>query len=219
MNIITQYNPKQKQWEIFPAHLTEDQARQAGQVIAFPAGKEGHRAAQLSALTAAAPAVAAQVDALIQAVTRRHFPQAIDRILRAGLLAAQGKVCYPRPFAASGSYLGEVARIESDREPGLFYAVTQSNGSNTHGIEIGLSCECADCANGVKLRVLCPGTAGRPASGAPFIPGFGYACKHTLAYYIAAHIAGFEWGEEPIPFMGQPVPLTDAEYIDYHCPF
>jgi len=208
MDILAQtkieYNKSARLWEVWPGDYAA--ARLAGQVIAYPAGKDGQRAAQLSALTANAPAVAAETDALIQAVTARGFPQAIDRILKAGFLVARGAVRSPRALTAPGSFVAEVARVESGGEPGLFYAVVCSEGSASHGCEIGYSCECADCSNGVKLHVLPPGHPDRPATGAPYLPAFGYACKHALATYLAYRLQ-YDWQDEPIPFMGEPVPV------------
>ncbi len=210
MDILAQtkieYNQSARLWEVWPGDYAA--ARLAGQVIAYPAGKAGQRAAQLSALTANAPAVAAETDALIQAVTARGFPQAIDRILKAGFLVARGAVRSPRPLTGPYSFVGEAARVESDNEPGLFYAVVWSEGSASHGCEIGYSCECADCSNGVKLHVLPPGHPDRPATGAPYIPAFGYACKHALAACLAGKIA-YDWPAEPIPFEGEPWPSQE----------
>jgi hypothetical protein len=203
MTTIVQYNRSAKLWELFQGNHAE--ALQRGGIVAYPAGKEGKRAAQLSALTHDAPEVAAEVDAFILAMRQRGFGASVDRAIRAGFIAAAGKVLHPRPMSDFGAFAGEVARVESTREPGENYAVTH-NGT-------GYFCSCPDCNAGVKQRCLPLSSPDRPKFGAPFIPGFGYACKHAIAHCVAFR-ASVEPGDEADPFNGEPVPYSDAAGYD-----
>ncbi len=64
--------------------------RPDGKIIAFPAGKEGKLAAQMSALTHDCPGVAGFVDSLIQAFPGNEALR--GRAIRAGFLIRDGHI-------------------------------------------------------------------------------------------------------------------------------
>ena len=60
------YNRHERQWETWDASRDYEEAVIIGGLLVFPAGKEGKRAAMLSALTHDAPEVAAMVERLLK---------------------------------------------------------------------------------------------------------------------------------------------------------
>lgn len=177
-----EYNQSTHQWLTYPAELTETEALTAGKVGVFPAGKEGKRAALLSALTANAPAVAAEVEHVINWATRMGQPDLIDRAIRAGFIIARGQLYEARPIGERGSYITEVARVQSSQDPAEFYAVTRSPSPGNLG---RWGCECRDWRNGRARYVLSEDNPEQPATGAIYIKSLGVMCKHVLAVHIS----------------------------------
>lgn len=162
----TEYNNSTRQWLVFPAELSETEALTAGKIIIFPAGIEGKRAAQLSALTSNAPAVAAVCESLIHQVAA---PGWIDRVIRAGYIVAKGDVL----LAPGRNYI--TVRSQNQHKSSTEYLVQRRVG-------LGWFCQCHDWQDGREARFYPRETF------APTIPGLGTMCKHCLAVLIAVKL-------------------------------
>lgn len=167
--IKTEYDAHARQWLAYPADVPLEEAFLWNAVEIFPAGREGWRAATLSALTRDVPAVAAWVDALIQGhPTNVPF---IDRLLRGALLVRAGAVL-ALEIGRNGNPDYIAARVRSaatGREYNVF-----KNGNFW-------SCECDDYDNGRAWRMGYP-----RQTFAPAVPGLGTCCKHVAAVYLGS---------------------------------
>jgi hypothetical protein len=138
-----------------------------GQIVSFPAGLEGKRAAMLSALTHDRPDVAAEVDALLQAWP--HNPALHSRLLKAGFILRDGQVVdrYPKNIFAVSS-----------QTDSLIYSVYLPWAGDGADALLNAGCQCEDHQNAHLHN--------KP--GAPWLPGLGWACKHMLAAWIFAKL-------------------------------
>ena len=154
----TKYNRNARKWETWRGDY--DNARVIGGVVAFPAGKDGKRGALLSALTADHPAIAAQVDALIQ-----REPTVKSRAIKAGFIIGRDDI----ELLHYGHY-----RVQSESDATTKYIVAYYDNGHTW------SCQCADWHNGNQKHNY--GMANKVFP--PFINGIGVACKHVLSVWL-----------------------------------
>lgn len=186
----TEYDRKHRQWLSYPAGLELEQAFLADAVEIFPAGKEGWRAATLSALTRDVPEVAAWVDALIQG--HPNNPPFIDRLLKGALLVRDGHVL--------------ALEVGRGGNPDFIFArVRSSQGEREYHVyhSLAWACECGDWDNGRAY------IAGYPrATWAPHVAGQGVMCKHVLAVYLANQVQAESQAHE------KPARMSDAEYLE-----
>lgn len=171
---IVQYNQSTRQWQTWPEDQDYTTALIAGAVVAFPAGREGKRAAMLAALRNDRPDICDEVEAIIE--NHPSEPAIIDRSIRAGQLVAGGHIRAPLPTTSPYSYLNEVARVASQTGNGEHYAISEHPRA--------LWCTCQDHENGFRRWVLPQDHPERPKFGAPPMEGIGFACKHIIAWLI-----------------------------------
>ena len=181
-----EYNRSTRRWEIYPADQTRAEAVAAGHLADFPAGPEGKRAAQLAALQQDCPDVAFDVKQVLAQTAEHPEAEAIAcRAIEAGFLVRDGHVLPRREMEEPGSYVHEIARVRSQRDEDVLYAICFTPERQGY-------CECIDWHNGHQLDILAdyyrehPDDPQRPRNGAPKLPNGDYACKHILAVRLAA---------------------------------
>ena len=166
------YNHSQRQWIVANGDQILD--------ILPPKHKE---AAQLSALHHNNPALAVEVEAIIE--NNRFHPEAQGierRAIKAGLMIQGGNVLAPRAWRDGRYHASEVAAVQSQYQVGIAYSIY----FNGIGDEPGyLACECEDHQNGLMRAYYPIGHPERPRYGAPTLFNQQIACKHILAILIS----------------------------------
>ena len=162
-----QYNRNDRVWEFWPGEY--DSALRAGQVIQYPSGANGKRAALLQQLEHEEPEIHDHVQAIIS-----NHGGLIDRAIKAGHIVAAGgvKMAHRHGF-----------HVQSQSKPNKKYWVS---GGFDHTPQ---RCNCMDWWNGNGVHQY----GWRVPFAAPFVPGLGcVVCKHILAVLIAETLTPHE---------------------------
>jgi hypothetical protein len=171
-----EYNRSPRRWQLSGKGSQAD----------LPPGPEGKRAAQLEALRRDCPDVAADIEQVLAQTASQPQAEAIARrLIKAGFLVRDGYIEPPLPLEEPSSYVHEIARVRSRRDPAVAYAICFTPERQAY-------CECLDWHNGHQLDILAeyyrehPADPQRPKWGAPKLSNGDYACQHILAVRLRA---------------------------------
>jgi hypothetical protein len=171
-----EYNRSTRRWQLSGNGSQAD----------FPPGPAGKRAAQLEALRRDCPDVAADIAQVLAQTANQPQAEAIARrLIKAGFLVRDGHIEPPLPLEEPRSYVHEIARVRSRRDPDVAYAICFTPERQAY-------CECLDWHNGHQLDILAeyyrehPADPQRPKWGAPKLSNGDYACQHILAVRLRA---------------------------------
>lgn len=181
MSIVTQsqlkteYEHEQNKWIVYPITMSLAEALAAQQVLEFPAGRAGRRAAILAQLHHDAPKLAALIESLPPRFGDQ--PAIIDRLLRAGQILTTGKTIRWN----AGHY-----HVYSQHDPSRYYITSfWRNSREPHS-----QCSCQDHGIGHGVHNY-DWPSDQPH--APYLDELGVACKHVLAAWLRELI------DPPIP--------------------
>jgi hypothetical protein len=140
----------------------------------------------LEALRRDCPDVAADIAQVLAQTANQPQAEAIARrLIKAGFLVREGHIEPPLPLEEPRSYVHEIARVRSRRDPDVAYAICFTPERQAY-------CECLDWHNGHQLDILAeyyrehPADPQRPKWGAPKLSNGDYACQHILAVRLRA---------------------------------